>query len=101
MATASHKCRGNHTRLTEELGIDTQFEFGGTFLQAFEFLVIFLVAALPMAPEIPDGFPDGPEFGVVRMALKASFVGKGEHLVVDTGGVTDSEHIDATVYEFL
>ena len=35
------------------------------------------------------------------MSLETPFIGKGQHLVIDTGGVANPEHVDASVYELL
>ena len=35
------------------------------------------------------------------MGLETALIGEREHLVVDTGGIADAEHVDATVYELL
>ena len=54
-----------------------------------------------MGTEFPDGLTDRPEQFIVGMGLEASLIGKGEHLVVDTGGIADTKDVDTTVYEFL
>ena len=86
----AHKGTRDDAGLAEELGIDADLQFCGTFFQTFEFLMVAVAATLPIAPEIPDSFPDAPEEGVVGMGLEATFVGETEHLVVDTGGITDT-----------
>ncbi len=35
------------------------------------------------------------------MILETTLVGKGKHLVVDTGRIADTQDIDAAVYQFF
>ena len=97
----AHEGTGDDAGLAEELGVDADLQFGGAFFEAFEFLVIAVAATLAMTPEVPDGFPDRPEEGVVWVSLEASLIGEGEHLIVDAGGIADAEDVDAAVDEFL
>ena len=92
---------GDDTGLTEELGIDADLQFGGTFFEAFEFLVVIIATPFAVGTEIADGLSDAPEKSVVGVGLEASFVGEGEHLIVDAGGVADAEYVDASVDEFF
>ena len=39
--------------------------------------------------------------GIVRMRLEATLIGERQHLVVDTGRITDTQDVDASVNEFL
>ena len=50
---AAYECTGDDSGFVEELGIDTELQFGGTFLQAFQFLVVFIIPALPMSTFTP------------------------------------------------
>ena len=35
------------------------------------------------------------------MGLKATFIGEGEHFIVDTRGIADTQHVDAAIHQFL
>ena len=50
-------------------------------LQSFHLLVEAVVASLSVCPQLAYGFPYSPKLRIVRMTLKASFVGKGKHFV--------------------
>ena len=54
-----------------------------------------------MGSQLTDSFTDGPKHLIVGMSLKTTLVGKREHLVVHTRRITYSQHIDATINEFL
>ena len=54
-----------------------------------------------MGPQLTDGLTDGPQQFVVGMGFKAPLIGEGEHLVVDTCGITDSQDVDASVDELF
>ena len=98
---AAYECTGDDSGFVEELGIDTELQFGGTFLQAFQFLVVFIIPSFPMGPQVADGLTDSPQLVVVGMSLETTFVCKGEHLVVHLRGIADTEHIHSSVHEFL
>ena len=83
------------------MGIDTDLQFGGTFFEAFQFLVVAVAAPFAVGAEVANGLADGPEEGVVGVCLKAPLVSEGEHLIVDAGRVADAEDVDATVDEFF
>ena len=61
----------------------------------------FLVTPFTVTPQVTDSLTDGPEQFVVRMRLKPSFVGEGEHLIIYSRRITYTQHVDATVDEFL
>ena len=61
----------------------------------------FLVTPFTVTSQITDSLTDGPEQFVVGMTLETSFVGKGEHLIIYSRRITDTQHVDATIDEFL
>ena len=97
----AHERAGDDARLAEEFGVDAYLQFGGTALQAVHLLVPVLGATLAVLSQVANGFTDAPEQFVVGMGLEAALVGEGEHLVVDTRGVADAQHVDTAVYEPL
>ena len=89
------------TRLAEELGIDTYLKLGGALLEALHLLVVLVVAPLAVSTQVAYGLADSPQQFVVGVALKASLIGEGEHLVVDARRVADTKHGYAAVDELL
>ena len=83
------------------MGIDADLQFGGAFLEAFQFLVEPLISPFTVTPEVADGLADRPEEGVVGMRLETTLVSEGEHLIVDARGIADAQDVDAPVDEFL
>ena len=61
----------------------------------------FLVATFAMATQVADGFADGPQLCVVRVCLETPLVGKRQHLVVHSGGIADTQHVDAPIHQFF
>ena len=87
----SHEGAGNDAGFAEELGIDTYLQFVGAVFQAIHLLVVSLPPSLPRgAPQLTDGFADGPQQFVVGVGLEAALVGERQHLVVHARGITYS-----------
>ena len=98
---AAYERAGYDAGLAEELGIDADLQFGGAFLEAFQFLVEPFISPFPVGAEVADGLADAPQEGIVGMRLEAPLVGEGEHLIVDARGIADAQDVDAPVDEFL
>ena len=60
-----------------------------------------LVPSLTMGTQFTDRLTDRPQVGIVGVRLEASLIGERQHLVVDTGRVTDTQDIDTPVHQFL
>jgi hypothetical protein len=73
---AAYECTGDDSGFVEELGIDTELQFGGTFLQAFQFLMILLITSLAVGTELTDSLTDSPQQLIVGMSLKAALLGE-------------------------
>ena len=97
----ANQCTGDDTSLTKELGVYAHFEFGGPFFQAFHLLMVFLIATLAVRPQLTDSLTDSPEQFVVGMTLETSFVGEREHLIIHSRRIAYTQHVDATIDEFL
>ena len=69
--------------------------------EAFDFLMPLVAASMPCLVQAAHGLAYAPELGIVGVRLEAAFVGRGQHLVVDTRGVADAQHVDATVDKFF
>ena len=96
----THQRAGNDTCLAEQFGVDAYLQFRGTAFQAFQLLVDGF-SPLAVTAQFADGLTDGPQLRVVRMCLEAPFVGKAQHLVVDTRRVADAQHMDSPVNELF
>ena len=89
----------------KKLCIDLYFQCGGAVAQAAHtaaYSFAFVIAATAgTAAQFTEIFPDAPQLRIKRMVLETTLVGKGKHLVVDTGRIADTQDIDATVYQFF
>ena len=88
-ACRADKRRGDDTSLTEEVGIDAHLQLGGTTLQSFQFLMIPFVASLAMGTELSDSLTNSPQQFIIGMCLETPFIGKRQHLIVNTRRITD------------
>ena len=93
--------RGNDAGLVEKLAADAYLQFGGTALQTVHLLMIVVGIPSALRAQLPDGLADAPQLWIVGVGLESPLVGEGEHLVVDAGGVADTQHIDAAVYKLF
>ena len=85
-----HQCAGNDPCLTKQLTVDANLQFGGTTLQALQLLMVTLVTSPAVAAQFADGLAQCPQLRIVGMGLKATLVGKRQHLVVHTCGIAYS-----------
>ena len=92
---------GDDTRLVEEILVDGDFQFGGTFFQTGYFLMQGIGTVFLLGIEIADALADGPQLGVVRMAFETPFVGACQHTVGHTHRVADTQHGHTAVSQFL
>ena len=97
----AYKGTGYDTRLAKQFGIDAYFQLCGTTSQAFHLLMKLLIATLSVSTQLTNGLTNAPQLRIVGMSLKATLVGKRQHLVVDTRRVAYSQDVDATVNKFL
>ena len=81
---------GNDTSLTKQLTIDAYLQFRGAALQTFQLLMELLITPSPMVAQVADSLADSPQMRIVGMSLKATLIGKRQHLVVHTRRITYS-----------
>ena len=88
---------GYDATLVEEGSPDAQFYLVDPVAQATDFLMeITATPAAGSGVELAHVAAYGPQGGVVGVALKAAFVGAGQHIVGDPRGVAYAQYADVT-----
>ena len=97
----AHKSTCYYPRLPEYLCSDTQVEFYLSLLQSFQFLMERSVTPLSIGTQFTYSLTYSPQLGIIRMRLKPPFVCKRQHLVIHTGRISNAQHINSSVNQFL